>query len=178
MRKAFALVFVLWSGAVWAATNPTIQGVMAGIDAAAPGVKPDKAISVKLEKAMGILDAQLNNRRLSPDDLIYAHIYHAKAQYFLAVNQYHIDFRDYDREDARGYVYEFKQAINLMLDQTAKSGKDWKKELAEANWQAGDMSVRMEMDAYTAYDTFFPACAALGRAECKVMMAKAPNLQR
>ena len=180
LGSAFAMAFILLpglalSGACWAqpAGNLAIKAAMTDIDAAAPGVKPDKAISVKLEKAMATLSAQLNNRRLSPDDQIYAHLYHAKAQFFLAVNDHHFTIADYDREDARAIRYEFEQAINLMMDQAAKTGKDWKKELAEANWQAGNMAVVIAVDQNTAYETFFPACAALGRPECKKAMADA-----
>jgi hypothetical protein len=175
--SAFAMAFILLSAAGWAqpSGNPAMNAAMADIDASAPGVKPDKAISVKLQKALDTLGAQIDGGKLKPDDLAMAHLYHAKALYFLAVNNHHFTIADYDREDARAYRYEFEQAINLMSDQAAKTGKDWKAELAEANYQAGMMAVTIEVDVNTAYDTFFPACAALGRAECRTAMAKKPK---
>ena len=174
---AFAGAFFLSLGSCWAqsAGNSAIQAVMADIDAAAPGVKPDPAISIKLEKAMSSLSAQMDSGALTQDDLAIAHLYHAKAWYFLFVNDHNFTNADYDREDARAIRYEFEQAINMMLDQSAKTGKDWKKELSEANWQAGNMVLTIGVDQFTAYDTFFANCAALGNPECKKMMAQAPK---
>lgn len=174
---AFAAAFFLSLGACWAqsASNSALQGVMPDIDASAPGVKPDPAISVKLGKAMSTLDTQMNSGALSPDDLALAHLYHAKAWYFLFVNNHNFEAADYDREDARAIRYEFELAIEMMTDRAAKTGKDWKKELSEANWQAGNMVITIAVDQFTAYDEFFPNCAALGNADCKKMMAQAPK---
>jgi len=174
---ALAVALLASFGACWAQStgNSAIQAVTADIDAAAPGVKPDPAISIKLEKAMSVLSAQMNGGTLTPDDLAIAHLYHAKAWYFLFVNDHNFTNADYDREDARAIRYEFEQTINMMLDQAAKTGKDWKKELTEANWQAGNMVLTIGVDQFTAYDTFFPNCAALGDPECKKMMAQAPK---
>jgi len=174
---ALVVAFFMASGSCWAqsAGNSATQAVMADIDAAAPGVKPDPAISVKLEKAMRILDAQIYSGALTQDDLAVAHLYHAKAWYFLFVNDHNFTTADYDREDARAIRYEFEQAINMMLEQSAKTGRDWKKELSDANWQAGNMVLTIGVDQFTAYDTFFANCAALGNPECQKMMAQAPK---
>src|SRR5579864_5277071 len=102
------MVFFMPFGPCWAqsAGNSSIQAVMPDIDAAAPGVKPDPAISVKLEKAMSALDTQMNSGALTQDDLAIAHLYHAKAWYFLFVNDHNFTNADYDREDARAIRYE------------------------------------------------------------------------
>src|ERR1043166_965765 len=102
-NRALALVFVLLSGASWAQApaSPILKTAMADIDSGAPGVKADKALSAKLSKAMNTLAAQIDGGALSADDLALAHLYHAKAWYFLAVNDHAFTVADYDREDAR-----------------------------------------------------------------------------
>lgn len=148
---------------------------MTEIDAAAPGVKPAKEISVRLQNAITTLSTKINGKTLGDDDLPLAHLYRAKAWYYWAVNDHEFTEADYDREDARAYVYEFEQAINMMWDQTNKAGKDWKEQIADANWLAGSMVVKLNVDRNSAYTRFFPACAALGRAECRKAMADAPK---
>ena len=177
LDRALTLVFVLLTGASWAQVpaNAVLKTAMADIDSGAPGGKPDQALSAKLSKAMNILAEQMDGGALSADDMALAHLYHAKAWYFLAVNDHAFTVADYDREDARAYVYEFEQAIDLMWDQASKTGKDWKIRIAEANYQAAKMVITIAVDTNMAYSRFLPACAALDHPECKRMMASAPK---
>ncbi len=175
LGRALALIPILMSVPCWAQTptSPVLKTVMADVDKAAPGVKPDKAISATLSRAMDTLSSKINDGTLTPNDLALAHLYNAKAWYFLAVNDHAFTVADYDREDARAYVYEFEQSIELMWEQAAKTGKDWNAQIADANWQAANMVLTLAVDTNRAYSRFLPACAALGHPDCKRMMESA-----